>query len=503
MIANITQGSYLDGLISYNEEKVDEGVAKILCVENCINNQVDIAKGYMLNLTRNSARKDKFFHVSLNFPVSDKTMLSDAKFRMIALEYMNEMGFPEDHPIIAYKHEDTEHPHIHVVTSKILSSGRPINDSHLKRRSQSVSRQLEKRYGLTIVTSKKQERNLNRQGRGLNNKIKTEVDLVLKRYKPTNMDELNRHLQLAQLRATVLPKEDGHLDNAVESNLVYHRIDDEGERLDKGIKSSSLNFGLESNNLEKEFAKNRRKDPRRKRIQNTIDGMIGFYEKLNIQEFKTKLASKNIGLNYKLDGKGNLVGISYTDLKSDTKYSGEKLGQRFKAKTIALHLTTGPTIQNPNKITEIGLEPLKEKLFTIEESRLYETLLLLGYKIDLEKGKVYVSDYKNKTGEGYVLLTDLDKKLNRNIIKNHIDSLKINFTDNSFQKLFTKNRLSFVRSSTVSKPFLNLKPKYTPVNTKPLDIPVGNPGKFQTFNADEHTISDFDKKKKKRKGKGI
>ncbi len=368
MIANITQGNYLDGLINYNEEKVDKGLAKILCVENCIDDQIKTAKGYMMNLSRNSKRKDKFFHVSLNFPVSDKPVLNDSKFRMIALEYMKEMGFPEDHPIIIYKHDDTEHPHLHVVTSKILSTGRPINDSHLKRRSQYLSRQLEKDYDLTRVISKKQERNLNLQGRGLNNRIIAEVDLVLKRYRPGNINELNRHLQLAQLRATVLPKEEHHLDNAVESNIVYHRIDSEGGRLDKGIKSSSLNFGLESNNLEYEFAKNRRNDTKRKRIQNTINGMLGYYQKLNIEDFKKKLATKKIELNYKLDSGGNLVGISYTDLKSNTKYTGEKLGQKFKAKSIALHLTNGPTVRKPENITEISLGPLKEKLLSIQEN---------------------------------------------------------------------------------------------------------------------------------------
>ena len=130
MIANITTGSFLKPLFDYNQKKVKEGVAKTLLVGNVFDQSEQTAQNLMLSIASQSKRKDKFFHASLNFPVDDKVALSDTLMKQISKDYMAGMGFPEDHPIVIYRHEDTEHPHLHIVTSKILANGRPLPDSH-------------------------------------------------------------------------------------------------------------------------------------------------------------------------------------------------------------------------------------------------------------------------------------------------------------------------------------------------------------------------------------
>lgn len=503
MIANITQGGFLNGIIEYNEKKVKKGEAQLLSVENTISGSVKEASKLMLYNASTSKRKNLFFHVSLNFPLTDRPYINDKKIRMISLDYMKKMGFPEDHPIIIYKHDDTEHPHVHIVTTNILHTGKPVSDSNNRYTSKRMTRKLEKEYNLTRVNSIKNQDKIFKEGSGLNKNIASEVELVLKRYKPKNIDELNRHLQMAQLRAAILPKEANHDDNNVDQNIVYHRLDENNERIDKGIKSSSLHLTLQANALKKEFAKNKRRDPLRKQIQKQIDSILAYYQKLNLDEFKKKLATKNIALNYTLDAKNNLVGISYTDLKSEIKYTGEKLGQKYKASVISNQITLGKTEHRPENITKNSIKPIIKKLLTINPKEQLKALLYLGFRIKEDKGILLINDYKNASGKGYVPLKELGLEINQNIRKYNIDTSKINFSNISTQKLFILNRKSLQSGKALRLPIPDSEKRSSSIKANQHEHQTSTSSNIKTSNEDEFTISDFDKKKKKGKGNKI
>ena len=120
MIANITKGATLLPIFNYNEKKVKEGEAMLLETVNVMNDDIKLAQSLMLSYANLSKRKDKFFHVSLNFPTEDIAILNENTLKNIAKEYMKEMGFPEEHPFVIYQHNDTLHPHIHIVTTRIV-----------------------------------------------------------------------------------------------------------------------------------------------------------------------------------------------------------------------------------------------------------------------------------------------------------------------------------------------------------------------------------------------
>ena len=236
MIANITTGGFLKPLIDYNQKKVRQNVAETLDVKNIWNKSEKTAQAAFIQLTKESKRKHKFFHVSLNFPKQDSNLLNTKNLKQIAEDYMRNIGFPESHPFIVYKHNDTEHPHLHIVTSKILETGKPLPDGNIRYRSQRITRELENDYGLTKVNSIKEGKKQKSIGNGLNTQVLKAVDNIQKSYFPKDLKELNQYLNKVQLGLTVLPKEKDHLDNGQKYNIVYHRVGVDNKRLDKGIK---------------------------------------------------------------------------------------------------------------------------------------------------------------------------------------------------------------------------------------------------------------------------
>lgn len=84
-------------------------------------------------------------HISLNPSPKDK--LSDEQLERIAREYLKKLGYGNQ-PYIIYKHEDIGRPHLHILTTCITEQGRKINDFRIWKRSWSICRHLERKYGL-------------------------------------------------------------------------------------------------------------------------------------------------------------------------------------------------------------------------------------------------------------------------------------------------------------------------------------------------------------------
>ncbi|GHT07002.1 hypothetical protein FACS189440_08660 [Bacteroidia bacterium] len=92
-------------------------------------------------------------HISLDFSVQDKGRLTNSVMLMIAAEYMKKMGYNNTQFIIA-RHNDTDHPHIHLVINRIDNDGKRISDKNEKLRSTKICMELTKKYGLYIAKGK-------------------------------------------------------------------------------------------------------------------------------------------------------------------------------------------------------------------------------------------------------------------------------------------------------------------------------------------------------------
>lgn len=91
------------------------------------------------------------YHASLSLPKSDR--LIDEQWQMLCDDYVKGMGF-EGSQYVVYRHSDREHDHIHIVASRIrISDGSTVSDSWDYRRSETLIRDLEKKYQLTPAPS--------------------------------------------------------------------------------------------------------------------------------------------------------------------------------------------------------------------------------------------------------------------------------------------------------------------------------------------------------------
>lgn len=153
MTGNQVKGRSFRGALRYNLEKVEKGVAEMLTHsfassgENAIMKEVQMVRMLKPNL------KKYFYHTSINFPYHEK--LSNETMKNIGLDYLKENGF-DQHQFLIFRHNDVDHPHLHILVNRIGYDGKVISDSNDYARSEKVLRALEKKYNLTQVTPSRQ-----------------------------------------------------------------------------------------------------------------------------------------------------------------------------------------------------------------------------------------------------------------------------------------------------------------------------------------------------------
>ena len=96
-------------------------------------------------------------HTSLALPPNEH--LSDDQWRAAAQKWLFGMGH-EDCQFVVTRHTDTDHEHIHIITSRVTMVGEVVSDSNDYKRSENIMRTLEKEFNLRQVepsaeTSKK------------------------------------------------------------------------------------------------------------------------------------------------------------------------------------------------------------------------------------------------------------------------------------------------------------------------------------------------------------
>ena len=85
----------------------------------------------------------------------DAPKLTDEKMIQLAQEYMREMKITDTQYIIV-RHQDREHPHVHIVFNRIDNNGKTISDSNDMYRNEQVCKKLKEKHGLYFAKGKEQ-----------------------------------------------------------------------------------------------------------------------------------------------------------------------------------------------------------------------------------------------------------------------------------------------------------------------------------------------------------
>lgn len=335
MVVRIKTGKRVKGILSYNEAKVQRGQAECILATGFSTDVDELSFSQKLRrFTRLTERNQKIttnaVHISLNFPPEEK--LSTERLREIATDYMDKIGFGHQ-PYLVYRHTDAHHPHIHIVTTSIRSSGKAIYMHNIaKRKSEPARKDIEQQYGLIVAESRKRlnphepvpvQVTTAKYGKTATKQtISNIVREVVDNYKYTSLEELNAILKLYNITAYR-----GAVDSTQykTGGLTYSITDKDGYRIGNAIKASSIYTSPTLQKLNKNFEKNKiRRIPYKKYIQAKVDAVAS--RAGNIETLISQLEQKNIHTHFERSSRGDITGILFIDPFNRTIFTADDLG---------------------------------------------------------------------------------------------------------------------------------------------------------------------------------
>ena len=102
-------------------------------------------------------------HIALNFSPEDALKLTDEKMLAIAHEYLEKMKI-RDTQMLIVKHNDTKHPHLHVVYNRVNNQAKTIKDSMQRWDNVKVSKALTLKHCLHLSQGKQHVSRLRLKG---------------------------------------------------------------------------------------------------------------------------------------------------------------------------------------------------------------------------------------------------------------------------------------------------------------------------------------------------
>lgn len=340
MVVKISHGSNLYGALSYNQEKVDEGLGKVLETNLVIEpadgtfNASACMQDFERFIPSHITTKKPVIHVSLNPHPDDK--LTDEQLTEIGQKYMERLGYGSQ-PYMIFKHEDIDRQHIHIVSTRVRPDGTLIPDSFEKDRSNKIRRELEKEYNLIPAKDQKQDEAWQLAPVDVSQgNLKKQVANVIK-----PLSEMYRFQTLGEYRALLslynigVEEIKGENKGKPYRGLVYSTLDSEGNRVGKPLKSSLFGKALGIEALEKQFATSK----------GTIkmDGVtartrVVVFEALNNtrteREFREASQKKGIDLVLRRNDEGRIFGATFIDHNERAVLNGSRLGKEFSANVL-------------------------------------------------------------------------------------------------------------------------------------------------------------------------
>ncbi|SBW00948.1 conjugal transfer protein MobB [uncultured Dysgonomonas sp.] len=349
MVAKFSHGSNLYGALSYNQEKVNEGLGKVLAT-----NMVIEPNDGVFNVTSCMEDFERFMpshiriskpviHISLNPHPDDR--LTDQQLADIGREYMEQFGYGEQ-PYMIFKHEDIGREHIHIVSTRVRTDGSIISDSKNYECSRKITDSLEQKYGLHSKEKNQGEAWQLTPIDVSQGNLKKQVANVIK-----PLSEMYSFQTLGEYRALLsiynigVEEIKGENKGKAYRGLVYSALNDKGNRVGTPLKSSLFgkNHGLDR--LEKRFGKSKetiKASGIAKQTRATVSA--SFASTRTESEFRAALWEKGIDLVLRLGDEGRIYGATFIDHNQRVVLNGSRLGKEFSANVL-----NGRFVDNPHR----------------------------------------------------------------------------------------------------------------------------------------------------------
>jgi hypothetical protein len=351
MVAKISTGKSIRGMLHYNENKVTAGEASLIMASGFageigqMNFQNKLQRfNHLTSLKPNV--KTNAMHISLNFDASEK--LNNARLQEIAAAYMERIGFG-DQPFLVYRHDDAAHLHFHIVTTNITSKAERIDLHNIGRiLSEPARKAIEQEFNLIKAESKKFKQepgikpaNAEKARYGYlptKRAISNVVTAVTRHYKYTSLAELNAILKSFNVVAL---RGAEHTTMFEKKGLMFSLTDTKGNAIGVPIKASSFYSKPTLRNLEKKFEQNiEKRKPYREPLKNTIEKVLGSYAGISKATFVAELNKQNINVLFRQNEQGFTYGITFIDHNNKAVFNGSDLGKAYSAKSLTERFTS-------------------------------------------------------------------------------------------------------------------------------------------------------------------
>lgn len=342
MVAIIKTGHSIRAMLNYNENKIKEGKAECIGQGNY---PVDAERlTYAMKLNRlekqsklNENVKRNTVHISLNFDPSEASLPKD-KLMEIADRYMDKIGFGKQ-PYLIYQHHDAGHTHIHITTINVQENGKRIAMHNIgKDISELARKEIEQVFNLVKAENQKKNEYKPKPvsarvqyGKAETKKaIENVLNFVVNNYKYTSLPELNAVLKLYNIEA------DKGAENsrvAKHNGLLYHTLDEKGNRVGVPIKASTFYDKPTLKNLEKKFTANDiKRQPDKRRIKTLIDSAFRNSKIIILPQLVKHLQKEGIYTVLRQNAEGLVYGVTFVDHKSESVFNGSSIGKQYSAK---------------------------------------------------------------------------------------------------------------------------------------------------------------------------
>ena len=337
MIAKITGGKSIYGVLTYNGLKAEDWKAQILLQNNMLespDNRFDLGlciRSFTPYLFANRRTEKPVIHISLNPDPKDR--ITDRELAEMAQKYMEAMGY-SNQPYIVFKHTDIDRQHLHVVSIRVDGNGKKIKSDFENRRSMEICRRLEQEYGLHVAgkeerTDAPELKKLDYPRGDVRHQIGNIVKYLFDNYRFQSFGEFRTLLELFNVTVEEVK---GAIYGRPYHGLLYVATDDSGKRVGTPLKSSLFGKSVGCEALEEKFKESAqliREERIREKLYLVLKQVVA--QVRNREDFTERLKEKGIGVVFRENEEGRIYGVTFIDHGKRTVLNGSRLGKEFSA----------------------------------------------------------------------------------------------------------------------------------------------------------------------------
>lgn len=340
------------GALAYNQNKVDEEQGKVLFAHRMLQSEdgnfsiSECMRSFEMQMPSHIHTAKPILHISLNPHPGDR--LTDEQLATIAQEYMEKLGYGNQ-PYIAYKHEDIDRHHVHIVGLRVDENGKPLSDKFEHRRSKQITRELEQKYGLH--SAERQQRGerpelkkVDYTAGDVKHQIGNAVKAACYGYHFQSFGEYKALLATYNICAEEIK---GEANEKPYQGITYSATNDKGEKQGNPIKSSRIGKSVGYDAIERRMQKSSEVIKTKHLKETTRHKVAAVMQTARSRtELERELKAKGIDVLFRQNDSGRIYGVTFIDHDTRTVLNGSRLGKEFSANVFNDAFTLQPDNAN-------------------------------------------------------------------------------------------------------------------------------------------------------------